>query len=80
MVIGDIASMHGSDTSNTIKQAIVTYSVSESVIDGVITSTPVEVTEGLRLLSQLTGSLIFVGYFFLECLDANKLLNTITDH
>ena len=47
-----IASIYGPTIVAEVNQAISTYSVKEVVPDGIPSTVPIEVTDGLRLLGQ----------------------------
>ncbi len=77
---------YGHAVADSIRQALATYSVSSSIAaDGTTVSSPVEITDGLRILGQPLGSRTYASSFFdarlkENLLDATKLFNTVTDH
>ena len=67
-----IALTYGPSVAVEINQAISTYYVKEVMIYGTISTVPVEVTDGLQLLNQHLGPLMFMISFFDKRLKDSK--------
>jgi hypothetical protein len=77
---------YGYAVADSVRQALTTYSISSSIaVDGTTVSSPVEITDGMRILGQPLGSRTYALSFFdaqlkENLLEATKFFNTVTDH
>jgi hypothetical protein len=77
---------YGYAVADSVRQALTTYSISSSIaVDGTTVLSPVEITDGMRILGQPLGSRTYALSFFdaqlkENLLEATKFFNTVTDH